>query len=304
MLTVYLTRLRMLAAPDCSTTGPPRRGVVRRATAMHWGQAPKTSVSEWRPEPLFDTRLAPSQSQMAMLHSAQHRALFAVLACRSVECFCMPPGNTVPLHTTARSTLNVVVRMFQVCTPLSEFLAGVPLSVSRRPLSNWTSLVATLDAMDFIGFMIAPTPSTFLIPSDAAVVALQAADPGASSPCQSFQPKLRRLIMIRTDRVPVCNSRAHVGLMVCTWCALPCIASLMRSSTSATKVFVAPSRVFSTSRMIADRCRGGVRVDGGQQRRLGGGSAAGAGVLSCHTWAAQHGRFWHRPAARRRSWTS
>ncbi len=55
----------------------------------------------------------------------------------------------------------------------------MPLSTSRRPLSNWTSLVATLDAMDFIGFMIAPTPSTFLIPSDAAVAALQASDPGA-----------------------------------------------------------------------------------------------------------------------------
>ena len=66
---------------------------------------------------------------------------------------------------------------WQVCTPLSVFLASVP--TSPHTLTNWTMFVAALDSMDLIGFMIAPTPSTFLIPSDAAVAALQAAHWGA-----------------------------------------------------------------------------------------------------------------------------
>ena len=67
----------------------------------------------------------------------------------------------------------------QVCAPLSQFLASVPLAASRHSLTNWTTLVATLDSLDLVDFMITPTPSMFLIPNDDALAALQADHFGA-----------------------------------------------------------------------------------------------------------------------------
>ena len=87
---------------------------------------------------------------------------------------CPAPGESVCVSPSSRASSNSVSRRPQVCAPLSQFLATVPASASRHSLTNWTTLVATLDSLDLIGFMITPTPSMFLIPSDAAVANLQA----------------------------------------------------------------------------------------------------------------------------------
>ncbi len=101
------------------------------------------------------------------------------MSCTGLKCHC---------RLTEPCDVNVKLRRAQDCAPLSQFLASVPQSASQHSLTNWTTLVATLDSLDLIGFMIAPTPSMFLIPSDHAVAALQAASFGA--PCVTSSPSV------------------------------------------------------------------------------------------------------------------